>query len=205
VEDPTDLVHRGYDAIAPAFLDWHAEPAPRTTEHLRRLRAELRPTDRLLDLGCGPGTKTADLGAPRRVGVDLSAAQLSIARRLDPAFAVVQADMARPLFRPASFDAAVALFSIIHVPRQRQADVLALLAASLRAGAPFVATLGVTDNPGEVEDDWLGAPMYWSGFDADTNVGLLVEAGFDVEDEAIDDVLEDGEAVAFLALFARRR
>jgi SAM-dependent methyltransferase len=205
VDDPTDLVRRGYDAIAPAFLDWHAEPGPRTIEHVRLLAAELRPNDLLLDLGCGPGTKTADLGAGRRFGVDVSAGQLAIACRLDPAFVVVQADIARPLFRPASFDAAVALFSIIHVPRERQAGVLALLAASLRPGAPFVATLGVGDNPGEIDDDWLGAPMYWSGFDAETNLRLLREAGFDLEDDAIEDVLEEGEPLRFLSVFARRR
>jgi SAM-dependent methyltransferase len=205
VDDPTDLVRRGYDAIAPRFLAWDARLASTTARDLDRLAAELGPADRLLDLGCGPGTKTIELARRcRRIGVDISSAQLALARRIDPSLAAVQADIARPLFRPASFDAAVALFSIIHVPRERQATVLDEVATSLRPGAPLVATLGTRDDPGGVEDDWLGAPMYWSGFDADTNLEMVRRAGFAIESGAIDDVLEDGEPVPFLCVFARR-
>jgi SAM-dependent methyltransferase len=204
MDDPTDLVRRGYDAIAPRFLGWEATLAPTTVQHLERLAAELGRGGRLLDLGCGPGTRTVELGRrTRRVGVDVSLRQLAIARAIDPSLSVVEADIARPLFRPASFDAAVALFSIIHVPRGRQPALFAELASWLRTGAPFVATLGTTDNPGDIEDDWLGAPMYWSGFDADANVRLLEDAGLDVVSSGIDDVLEDGQPVPFLCVYAR--
>jgi cyclopropane fatty-acyl-phospholipid synthase-like methyltransferase len=80
VDDPIELVRRGYDAIAPAFLEWHAEPARTTVAHLERLRAELRPGARLLDLGCGPGTSTSEIREGRRIGVYLSVAQLSLRR-----------------------------------------------------------------------------------------------------------------------------
>lgn len=205
--DPTDLVRRGYDAIAPRFLAWHATLPAATSRHMERLGAEVAAGHRLLDLGCGPGTRTTELARRRvvRIGVDVSFAQLTIARHLDPAFLVVQGDAARPLFRPHSFDAAVALFSIIHVPRERQPALLEELASSLRPGAPFVATLGTRDDPGGIEEDWLGAPMYWSGFDAETNLALIESAGFDVEAHEVDEVLEDGEPVPFLCAYARRR
>ncbi|HYG71748.1 MAG TPA: hypothetical protein VEC15_05610, partial [Actinomycetota bacterium] len=48
--------------------------------------------------------------------------------------------------------------------------------------------LGSGDNPAERDDDFLGAPMYWSHFDAETNRRLLREAGFEVEEA---DIAED--------------
>ena len=33
------------------------------------------------------------------------------------------------------------------------------------------------DNPGSIEDDWLGAPMYFSHFDAATTRALIQPAG----------------------------
>jgi len=203
--DPTDLVRRGYDAIGPRFGAWDARPAPTTLDQLARLRAELRPGARLLDLGCGPGEKTLTLPeGVTRIGVDLSLAQLVLARELDPAFPVAQADIARPLFRQNAFDAAVALFSIIHVPRAVHETLLTELASWLRPGAPFVATLAAGDDPGSIEDDWLGVPMYWSGFDADANLEMLRRTGFAIVSSAIDEVVEEGEPVPFLCVLARR-
>jgi SAM-dependent methyltransferase len=204
--DETDIVRRGYDVVARRYDAWASSLPPTTERHLELLRSQTPSDARILDLGCGSGRRAAPrrVGAVRRIGVDISAAQLALARRIDPSFPAVQADIARPLFRAGSFDAAVALFSIIHVPRERQPTLFAELASWLRSRAPFVATLGTTDDPGSIEDDWLGAPMYWSGFDAGTNLRLLGEAGFRVEDARIDDVLEDGVPVSFLCVFARR-
>lgn len=52
-------------------------------------------------------------------------------------------------------------------------------------------------------DDFLGTEMYWSNWDAETNVGL-VAAAFDVmsADEHTED--EDGAAVTHLWVVARR-
>ena len=40
--------------------------------------------------------------------------------------------------------------------------------------------LGVNDLPEEVEEDYLGARMYWSHYDAATNLCLLQECGFEI-------------------------
>ena len=54
------------------------------------------------------------------------------------------------------------------------------------------------------EEDWLGAPMYWSSFDAETNVRMIEEAGFHVLGAERETATEDGDAVTFLWVTARK-
>ena len=53
-------------------------------------------------------------------------------------------------------------------------------------------------------DSWLGTPMFWSHFDAGTNLALLRDAGLDVIlDRLVPDPLGHGEHL--FALVERRR
>ena len=55
------------------------------------------------------------------------------------------------------------------------------LARVLEPRGLVLLCLGAHDLPEDQDpDSWLGAPMYWSHFDAETNVGLVEEAGFTV-------------------------
>ncbi len=105
---------------------------------------------------------------------------------------------------PASFDAVVAFFSIIHVPREEQPELLAQIARWLRPGGLFVATMGARATENGYEEDWLGAPMYWSHFDAATNRRLVEEAGLVIESAELETADEDGLPVAFLWVVARK-
>ena len=50
------------------------------------------------------------------------------------------------------------------------------IAEWLAPGGLVLASLGVADDPGTV-DEWLGAPMFFSSWTPETNEQLLVEAG----------------------------
>lgn len=52
---------------------------------------------------------------------------------------------------------------------------------------------------------WLGEKMYWSGFDKATNVGMVIEAGFDIVEEETTQEEEDGTIVPFLWILAKKR
>jgi len=118
---------------------------------------------------------------------------------------LVQGNAARLPFADRSFDAAIALYALIHIPRALHADALGELARVLRPDAPVVLTMSAADEPFEgVEDDWLGVPMYWSGFDAVTNRRLVASSGFDIEADEIATEIEDDEEVRFLWIVARR-
>jgi hypothetical protein len=82
--------------------------------------------------------------------------------------------------------------------------LLQQIAAWLRPGGLFIATMGSGDDPGTVEEDWLGAPMYFSAFDAATNRRLVRKAGLELlsADEITHD--EDGKPVTFIWVVARK-
>jgi SAM-dependent methyltransferase len=104
----------------------------------------------------------------------------------------------------ASFDAVVAFYSIIHVPRQEHPRLLRDIAAWLRPGGLLIATMGAGATEDGYEQDWHGAPMYWSHFDSATNRDLVSQAGLRLLEatELIDD--EDGVPVTFLWIVAQK-
>ena len=84
-------------------------------------------------------------------------------------------------FSENSFDAITAFYSIIHVPRQEQAELLCKIASWLRPGGLLVISMGASSNETQINDDWLGGlPMYWSNFDSRTNRRLVEEAGLNI-------------------------
>ena len=199
------IVRDGYDRIAQRYLEWSGPSGVRRRQ-LDRLLALLEPRSRVLELGCGAGEPvTRELSALHDVtAVDVSTTQLELAARKAPGATLIRADMSELDFPERAFDAVVAFYSLTHVPRDRHAGLLRSIARWLRPGGLFFATMGAEDNPDDYGDDWLGAPMFWSHFDAATNQRLVEEAGLEIADASILDEDEDGVPVPFLWMTARR-
>lgn len=195
--EPSDIVEAGYDRIAARHLAWINEIKgdPRL-RFCRDLMARLPAHPRVLDLGCGAGFPCTALLAERGdvVGVDVSSSQLELARQNVPRARFIKAKMTTIELPPASFDAVTAFYSIGHVPRAEHGSLFQRIATWLRPGGHFLASLGYGADDGTVED-WLGAPMFFSGNDAETNRRLLAEAGLTViVDEAV--TMEEPEGPA---------
>lgn len=209
--DFKQLVEAGYDSIAPRYLEFAqrnlaCEPSSARMNYLQKLLERLPAQARVLELGCGAGIPCTQLLAQQAyvTGVDISAAQIALARQHVPGAILLQADMMTLASPPASFDAVVAFYSIIHLPRTEQAVLLERLTEWLRPGGWLLVNLGVSDDPGSIEPDWLGTAMYWSSYDARTNLDLVSRAGFTlVETETLVDH-EDGEPVSFLWILAKK-
>jgi SAM-dependent methyltransferase len=147
---------------------------------------------------------TAALADGRTVtGVDISATQLEMARRNVPSAAFIQADMTTIAFEPARFDAVVAFYSLTHVPRDEQGELLERIRGWLRPGGLFLASMGADDEPGDVEADWLGVDMYFSHFGAKANRRLVERAGLIVERAELAVEPEDRHDARFLWVVAR--
>lgn len=204
--DPKRIVERGYDAIAERYLAWSGHPSPTRQRVLDLLLAELPPAAEVLDLGCGAGIPmTAALARHHRIhGVDISARQIALATQNVPGATFQQADTASVDYPEDSFDAVVAFYALTHLPRDEQGPLLERIARWLRPGGLCFATMGVHADPGTVEEDWLGAPMYFSHHDAATNVRLVESAGLTVTRADIEAEDEDGQSVEFLWLMARK-
>ena len=129
---------------------------------------------------------------------------MELARENVPGAGVFQADMARLDLPPASFDAVAAFYSIIHVPREEHAELFRRIAARLRPGGVLLAALGTRDVSADYQEDWLGAPMYWSSHEPQTALRAIEEAGLAVERAEIETADEDGRPISFLWVLARR-
>lgn len=181
MSDYRATVREGYDRIAAAYLADRTQASVDILA-LYNLLSRLLPGSLVLDAGCGAGVPVgATLAAAGRVvGVDFSTAQLALARTHVPAAALVCQDLTRLGFAPAVFDAVVSYYAIIHIPRDLHAAVLAAFYRLLKPGGYAFLCMGATDLAADIDDNYFGGRMYWSHFDAPTNLALLSAAGFDV-------------------------
>jgi len=181
--DPVERVRRGYNALSMRYRGDDAD-AGQYRPWIAELLALLPGGSRVLDLGCGCGVPVArDLAAAghRVTGVDVSDVQIQRARRLVPTGRFLRADAATVALPPRSFEAVVALYSLIHMPLPTQPVVLAAIADWLVDDGLLLLTAGWQPWTGS-ESDWLGGdtPMWWSHADASTYRRWLERAGLKV-------------------------
>jgi ubiquinone/menaquinone biosynthesis C-methylase UbiE len=203
--EPKRVVREGYDRIAERYGRWGpGGDSGVKAKYIQLVRTLVPPGGRLLDLGCGTGCQvTWHLAEEFEVvGVDVSPHSLAIAKTAVPAARFVVGDMSTVAFRGQVFAAVTAFFSLIHVPRREHRDVLESVHGWLSAGGLFVATMGAGPG-GEGVDQFLGTPMYWSAWDAETNLRLVVDAGFEISaTEETED--EEGVPATHLWVVAKR-
>jgi SAM-dependent methyltransferase len=209
MSDPKRIVESGYDAIAKRYADWAASFESPVRWWVGRLLEKLEPGSCVLDLGCGNGTIVArpivDAGHDV-VGVDISRAQLERAARNVPELQLVHADATGVDFASKSFEAIACTFVFGHVPRAEQLPLLARMHGWLRPGGWMLLTMGIGDSEDVVEDDWLGAPMFFASFDETTNRDLVERAAFEIEEAHVAPFEEPGHGrVSFQWFLARRR
>ena len=201
--DPKAIVRSGYDALSYHYQDDEQE---RTAygPWLAALHTRLSPGASILDIGCGCGLPVARtlVGYGHTVtGVDISDVQIDRARVLVPEGTFIRADAADVAFAPASFDAVVSFYALIHMPYDEQEQLLHRIATWLRPGGWFAATTGHTAWTG-TDAAWLGgnAAMWWSHPDAAVYRQWLTDARLSIADE---DFIAEGDSGHHL-FWARR-
>jgi ubiquinone/menaquinone biosynthesis C-methylase UbiE len=205
-DEPRRVVQRGYDDVAESYL------ADRTVDGgdvvmLRGLLSRLAPGSRVLDAGCGAGVPVMKLvtdAEHRAVGLDFSARQLSLARSRVPGADLVRGDLSTLPFPHQHFDAIVSFYAIIHVPRRDHLAILRECHRVLRPGGLALLCLGANDVAEDHDPtSWLGTAMYWSHYDAATNLELLRDTHLDViTDRLVPDPM--GHSGHLFALAIRR-
>jgi SAM-dependent methyltransferase len=186
--DPKEIVARGYDAIALRYAEWAGRVASPAMAWLRDLDARLPDGSNVLELGCGRGVPgTRQLARRHRVtGVDISAVQVELARHHVPEASFLNADALDLEIAEGTLDAVVALHFFGHVPMDEQRDLIGRIALWLREGGLFLATLGAGDAGEDVDDDWLGAPMFFASLGRDSYLPLLRDCGLEpLRDEVV--------------------
>ena len=207
VDEPKEIVERGFDAIADRFAEWQSEISDETRHRYVADLLELLPQrPDVLELGIGAGVESSRILAERGrlTGVDLSQAQLRHARERLPSANLIHGDFTTVELPPASFDAVVSFYVLNNVPPTEVEPLLLRVAAWLRRGGWFLSSFPSSDNPGW-RGEWLGTEMYFAGCDPETNRRFTEEAGLEVVRDEFETMVEPDGEVRWQWLLACRR
>ncbi|HTK09788.1 MAG TPA: class I SAM-dependent methyltransferase [Ktedonobacteraceae bacterium] len=205
--DPKQIVAQSFDQIGERYAEWSRHTRVEERERYTSLVIDrLQQGATVLDIGCGTGMPTTATLANNFIvtGVDISAQQVKLARQNVPQATFLQADVANLDLAPASFDAVIAFYSLICLPRAELFPVFQKIASWLKPQGLFVAALGAQEMEEFIAPDWLGVPMYWSLFDSATNQLLLQDAGFHILSAQEETEEENGVPITFLWVIAQK-
>jgi ubiquinone/menaquinone biosynthesis C-methylase UbiE len=181
VMDGKNIVRAGYNAKGTEYLATRTEDSE-DVQLLQELVQRLPTGAKVLDAGCGAGVPVTKFLSRffEVTGVDFAEAQIQLARQLVPQAQFVCQDMTELAFPDQSFDAICSYYAIIHIPRQEHRRMFLNLHRILRPLGLALLCLGASDLADDIDENYLGARMYWSHYDADTNIEMLHECGFNV-------------------------
>lgn len=193
------MVADGYDVMAGRFAEWagRIEDDPRN-RFVGELLDALPEGSEVLELGVGAGVESSRRLAERfrLTGVDLSEEQLRRAAVSLPGATLIRDDIAMVDFPDGSFDAVVCVYVLNHLPRENLGPLVARAARWLRPGGVLLATFGAGDLP-DWEGEWLGVPMFFSGYEPERNTQLVRAAGFSIELDEVVTIREPEGPVTF--------
>ncbi|KAH7096993.1 methyltransferase [Auriculariales sp. MPI-PUGE-AT-0066] len=218
---PADLKQRlkdSYDSIAPKYNAWTIPNSQQRLQYLTQLLDLLPPGDselNLLELGCGCGVpvtqKLLEHGPKVQVTAnDISTAQVAAAREnlasvpgVGERLILVEGDMMALEVAEGSLHAVIAMYSIIHLPRDEQVVLLGKIARWLKPGGFLLANFSDESTEGVVYEGWMGEKgwVFWSGYGADGTRGKIEETGLEV---VLGEVAQDAVKSSFLWVIAKR-
>lgn len=200
-EVPADVktkVKETYDAIATGYNQWHGRNETTREYFLGQLLKHMPHGQgrqlSVLELGCGAALTSTRMLLSRPgiqvIANDISSAQIEAAKknlRELPEGAVdrvsfKEGDMMQLSFPNGSLDAVVGLYTVIHLPREEQSELLTRIAGWLRPGGHILINFTPTDDEAKVNPSWLVEKgwMFWSGWSPERTSELLTKNGFDI-------------------------
>lgn len=200
------MVEEGYDRVAAEYSRLEGDKQWPRTRWLQKVLGRLDPGSAVLDLGCGSGDPAGIEIAKlhRLTGVDVSKAQVEMARRNVPGGEFIHGDLGALDCPQGSFDAVVSFYTLEHIPREQHGAILRRIHGWLRPGGLLL----FSHEDGDMDDvtgEWLGVPMFFSVFDAETMRGLVQDAGFELVETAVESQWEQDREVPYLWVLARKR
>jgi ubiquinone/menaquinone biosynthesis C-methylase UbiE len=174
-----ETVKSGYNKIAIRYL---AERA-RDSEDVRLLNdliERLPANAKMLDAGCGAGIPISQMLSEHFdiTGVDLSEAQIELAKKNILKAKFICQDMTRLDFPENTFDGICSYYAIIHIPREEHQALLINFYRMLKPGGFALLCLGAEHLVDDIDDNYLGTRMYSSHYDTDTYLKMLKQCSF---------------------------
>jgi ubiquinone/menaquinone biosynthesis C-methylase UbiE len=184
MKEPKEIVREGYDRLSESYRNnFNAFHSHTYSKWISELTSLIKKNDFILELGCGDGIPVGEILSNDYIytGIDISSVQIKNACQNVPAASFITGDMVTLNYPLNSFNAVIALYSIIHVPMDEQKEVLVKVYDWLRPGGYFLCTAGAHQWTG-IEMDWIahGVTMYWSHGDAESYSELFASIGFNI-------------------------
>ena len=181
-----NLVKNGYNEIANIYNSTTDKNITKL-EIFKDFISLLGKEKRILDLGCGSGLKVGEYFFKndfKYTGIDFSEEQINLAKKNFPyqKNCFQRAEMVQYCKQLSndSFDGVIALFSIFHLPINKQVQLFIEIKRILTDKSPMLITVSTSDDEG-IEENWLGgtSPMYWSNKLPSWYEEKLSEIGFE--------------------------
>jgi SAM-dependent methyltransferase len=179
-------VETSYDSVADEYTRRIFEELahkPFDRQLLDRFVARVRAVGPACDMGCGPGHVARYLHEQgiQVMGIDLSPAMVSCARRLNPEIEFKQGDMRSLDIENGAWGGIAAFYSLIHIPKHEVVNVLRELKRVLRPGGGLLLAFHVGDDVVHL-DEWWGQEVSvdFIFFRPEEMSGFLTSAGFEV-------------------------
>jgi SAM-dependent methyltransferase len=180
-------VRASYDAIADEYaarVGGELEHKPFDRELLDAFAARVKEQGKVADLGCGPGMVAQylhDRGVNTQ-GIDLSPRMVQRASELHPGIAFTCSDFTRLEVLDGTWAGIVALYSLIHLPRESVQDVLRDFFRVLQPGGLLLLGFHVGSETRHASDWWNQAvQLDFVFFQMAEMLSYVWGAGFDTE------------------------
>jgi len=182
MEDVVKRVQAAYDYIADIYASVNRDMPQILVDLAHELVNYVRPTDRIIDLGCGHGRDMAwfESHGMNVIGIDLSYNMLVQASRRASG-KLCQMDLRRLAFYNAQFKAVWCCAALLHLPK---ADVLDALKEIRRILSPNgVLVLTIQEGEGETWDGGYckGVKQFFARYHINEMTRLLVASGFFIQ------------------------
>jgi SAM-dependent methyltransferase len=136
------------------------------------------------DFGCGPGQTTRflyDNGLKDIIGIDLSPAMISAARRLSPQIKFKTGDLLDIGYSPGHLGSVLAFYAIVHFTRDQIRTCFGEINRVLKTGGEFLLAFHTGDEIvhfDKAHDKEIDIDLYF--FKTDDIIALLYETGFNI-------------------------
>lgn len=188
-----------YNNQVEAYADLVGETPPDPL--LAVFAAQVKPGGHILDLGCGPGKEAAELH-DRGFSVDAVDASPEMVRLANQAHNIGARQASfDDMDKTAAYDGIWANFSLLHAPAEDFPRHLAALHRALKPGGCFHIAMKLGTGAAR---DKLG--RHYSYYSQSELSGLLIQAGFVVDDTSTGEILGlAGDVEPWIALRARKQ
>jgi len=176
-----ETVKSGYNKIANQYLAERNQDGA-NVQLLHDFVELLSPKSKVLDAGCGAGLPIAKVLSEHFdvIGVDFSEAQIKLAKENVPNAHFYCQDMTELDLPDESLDGICSYYAIIHIPREEHKGIFKNFYRMLKAGGVALLCLGAENLVDDIDENFLGARMYWSHYDSDTYLQMLKDSGFKI-------------------------